>query len=72
MFGLRKTKTDTLEELLDPQEVSKLLKCSLSWTYKAAEVGTLPCVRLSNGGKKQLLRFKKTDVWALIERHYET
>ena len=74
MFGLgRKRKTEE-DELLKPQEVSKLLRCSLSWIYAASDKGVLPSVRIPplTGKGKMMVRFKKTDVWKLVERHYET
>jgi excisionase family DNA binding protein len=40
------------ETLWDVRDVAQYLKASVSWVYKAAERGDLPCVRL--GG---LLRF---------------
>ena len=60
-------------ELLKPTEVKKILNCSLSWVYKAANRGLLPCVRLPScmaGKKKWLIRFKKSDVLAFIENHH--
>ena len=62
-------------ELLTPKEVQKLLKCSQAWVYKASANGLLPCVRIPCPGlgtqKKEMVRFKKEDVWAFIERHYQ-
>jgi excisionase family DNA binding protein len=40
------------ETLWDVRDVAQYLKASVSWVYKAAERGDLPCLRL--GG---LLRF---------------
>jgi len=40
------------QTLWDVQDVASYLKASVSWVYKAAEKGDLPCVRI--GG---LLRF---------------
>lgn len=68
--------TTDIEPLLDAKEVKRLLKCSLPWVYKAAAQGLLPCVRIpcpGEGTKKPrtLVRFKRDDVCALIETHYE-
>lgn len=62
-------------ELLTPAEVKKMLKCSLPWIYKAASTGVLPCVRIPCPGvgekrKKNLVRFKKEDVFDFIEKYY--
>ena len=40
------------QTLWDVRDVARFLKASVSWVYKAAERGELPCVRI--GG---LLRF---------------
>jgi excisionase family DNA binding protein len=65
-----------MEPLLTPAELSKLLKCSLPYIYKIAASGILPCVRIANPGsvekrKKDMVRFKKDDVFAWIEKHYQ-
>lgn len=61
-------------ELLTPLEVKKILKCSLPHVYKMAARGQLPCVRIPclGAGKraKTMVRFKKTDVMAFIEKYY--
>jgi len=63
-------------QLLSPQELCKLLKCSRPYVYKLAASGALPCVRVpscepgSGKRKKDFVRFKKTDVWAFIQTHY--
>jgi len=63
-------------ELLKPQEVKKLLKCSLPWVYKAADRGLLPCVRIPCPGEgerlKTMVRFKRNDIFDFIEKHYST
>ena len=63
-------------ELLTAQEVRRLLKCSLPLIYKMADRGQLPCVRWKcpGGGKEKsraLVRFKREDVFAFIENHYQ-
>ena len=64
-----------IEALLDAKEVKRLLKCSLPWVYKAAAQGLLPCVRIPCPGKgtrkpKTMLRFKREDILAFIEKYY--
>lgn len=61
-------------DLLTPAEVKKLLKCSLPWVYKAASTGVLPCIRIPCPGvgkrRKDMVRFKRDDVFAFVEKHY--
>jgi hypothetical protein len=72
-----KSKTQNpLEPLLNAQDVKRLLNCSLSWVYKAADRGLLPSVRWECPGDgtkkpKTMVRFKLKDVLALVEKHYE-
>jgi len=61
------------EQLLNAKDVQKIFRCSLPTVYKLAEQGRLACVRipsLGNGKPRAILRFKKGDVIAFIERHY--
>jgi excisionase family DNA binding protein len=63
-----------MEPLLTTVEVKKLLKCSAPYIYKMAAAGVLPCVRiphLGEGRKADMVRFKKEDVFAFIEAHYQ-
>jgi excisionase family DNA binding protein len=46
-----------IEPLWTVHEVSKYLRASTSWVYKAAERGDLPCVRLG-----ALLRFSPSAI----------
>jgi len=67
--------THPIDQLLDAGEVKRLLHCSLPWVYKAAEQGIIPCVRIPCPGKGQkkartMVRFKREDVFAFIEKHY--
>lgn len=65
-----------MEPLLDAKEVKQLLNCSLALVYKMAERGQIPCVRIPCPGSgtksKTLVRFKKGDVFNLIEHYYQT
>lgn len=66
---------ETDSQLFDAKDVKKILKCSLPLVYKLAERGQLPCVRWNcPGGCKRvrtMVRFKKADVFAFIEKHYK-
>ena len=62
-------------ELMTPAELSKFLKCSKAFVYKIATAGTIPCVRIPMVGvgekrRKDMVRFKKDDVFAWIEQHH--
>jgi hypothetical protein len=60
-------------ELLNPKDVSRLLKCSLPWVYKASEAGLLPSIRIPCAGngkrEKHMVRFELESVRAFIEKH---
>jgi hypothetical protein len=69
--------TKTIEPLLDAKEVRKLLRCSLPWIYKAAGRGLIPCVKIPCPGEgrqkeRNIIRFKRGDVFNFIEKHYQT
>lgn len=53
-------------DLLLPQEVAEILRLKLNSVYAAASDGRLPCVLLWRGRRKSLVRFRKTDIEALI------
>jgi excisionase family DNA binding protein len=55
-----------IEKLLTVADLARLLQSSRSFVYKAAEVGTLPCVRIG-----ALLRFdiKAIRAWLKGERN---
>jgi excisionase family DNA binding protein len=55
------------QTLWDVRDVAQYLKASVSWVYKAAERGELPCVRI--GG---LLRFDARAVRAFALGHTGT
>lgn len=63
--------------LLNAQDVKKILRCSLPLVYKLAERGQLPCVRWESPGEGQkkprtMVRFKLDDVMDFIDRNYQT
>jgi excisionase family DNA binding protein len=49
------------EALWTAEEVATFIKCSVSYVYKSAERGELPCVRVG-----RMLRFKPDAVRALV------
>lgn len=49
------------EGLWTADEVAAFIKCSVSYVYKSAERGELPCVRVG-----RMLRFKPDAVRALV------
>jgi excisionase family DNA binding protein len=57
--GLERRRTN--EALWIADEVAAFIKCSVSYVYKSAERGELPCVRVG-----RMLRFKPDDVRALV------
>lgn len=52
----------TIEPLWTVKEVATYLRASTSWVYKAAERGTLPCVRLG-----AMLRFRPAEIRRFVE-----
>jgi hypothetical protein len=66
-----------MEELLDAKQVKKILNCSMSFVYKLVTHERLPCVRIKglyeNGKRgKDVIRFKESDIWNFIDKHYQT
>ena len=61
-------------EILTAEEVRKMLKCSQPLIYKMAKQGRIPHFRIPCPGagnrKKHLIRFKKSDVIAFLEKNY--
>lgn len=49
------------EPLWTAEEVAAFIKCSVSYVYKSAERGELPCVRVG-----RMLRFKAEAMRALV------
>lgn len=67
--------SQNIEPLLDPKDVKHLFQCSAPYVYKLAASGRLPCIRIpcfNEAGErvKDLVRFKKEDVLAFVEKHY--
>jgi hypothetical protein len=69
---------DGIRGLLDARDVKRILQCSLSWVYKAAELGLIPSVRIpcfqgkDGTRRKDLVRFRVADLEEFIEKHYRS
>lgn len=60
-----------MENLTDPdfltaQEVSRILRIKSATLYQAAADGRIPCVRLWQGKRKALIRFRRADIEGFI------
>ena len=53
-----------MEEFVTPKEVCKLFRVSSTWPYEVAKRGRVPYYKLEG-----VVRFKKSDIEAFIERH---
>ena len=60
-------------ELITPKQAQKIFNCSLAMVYKLADSGRVPCVRIPGLGERSrdMIRFKKEDIFDFIERHYQ-
>ena len=54
------------DPLLTPEQVAEIFNVKAQTVRDAAWRGKLPCVRLWRGKKKSLLRFRRSDIEALI------
>ena len=67
-FGL-----DDAAGLMTAEEVAQLFRVKPASIYQAASDGRLPCVRLWKGRRRDLVRFRRSDVEKLIrERSSDT
>ena len=55
------------EPLMTAEEVARLLNVKPSTVYDAAARGRIPAVRLWQGSRRCLLRFKRSDIEKLID-----
>jgi excisionase family DNA binding protein len=53
-------------QLLTVEEVSRLLCIKPATVYEAAAAGRIPCVRLWQGRRKSLVRFRRSEIEAFI------
>lgn len=56
-------KGSSLEELISPKELSRLLKVSKPWPYIMVKRGLLPCYKM-----EKVIRFRWSDIEAYLER----
>ena len=56
------------DSLLTAEEVSRLLRVKPATVYAAAAKGRIPTVRLWEGRRKALLRFRREDIQELIRK----
>ena len=54
-----------IESLWDARDVARHIKSSVSWVYKAAERGEVPCVRLG-----AMLRFNPASVRTWLQSRF--
>ena len=59
--------TDVDAPLLTAEEVGRLLRLKPASVYEAASDGRIPCVKLWQGRRKSLVRFRRDDIAAFIE-----
>ncbi len=55
------------ETLLTAQQVSRRLNIRVATVYAAADDGRIPCIRLWEGRRRALIRFRVEDVEQLIQ-----
>jgi len=55
------------ESLLTAEQVARLLNVKPSTIYDRAYRGDLPVIRLWNGGRRALVRFRRKDILNLVE-----
>jgi len=53
-------------ELLTAREVAQILRLRPSTVFDAAARGKLPCLRIWRGQRRSLVRFRRTDIDALL------
>ena len=58
--------SDRPDALLTAEEVAPLLRLKPSTIYEAASDGRLPCIRLWEGRRRALVRFRRSDIERLI------
>jgi len=63
---------NSCEPLLMASEVARILKVKTVTVHAAATDGRLPCVRVWQGKRRALLRFRRRDIEALIANRPES
>jgi excisionase family DNA binding protein len=59
--------TELTATLLTAEEVGRLLRLKPATVYEAASDGRIPCVRLWQGRRKALIRFRRDQIQALMQ-----
>lgn len=59
------------EKLLTARDIAEELNLKIATVYAAAADGRLPCVRLWEGRRRPLIRFRREDIEQLIEDRTE-
>jgi excisionase family DNA binding protein len=54
------------DTLLVPSEVAAILRTRTVTVYAAAKDGRIPCVRIWQGKRRALLRFRREDIEAIV------
>jgi len=57
-----------LDELLTAAEVARALRVKPSTVYEAAAHGRIPCIRLWQGKRRALVRFRRQDIETWMNR----
>lgn len=57
---------DGTDQLLTAEEVGRRLRLKPATVYEAAAKGHIPCVRLWEGKRRSLIRFRQEDIERLI------
>jgi excisionase family DNA binding protein len=55
-----------IDELFTAAEVARALRVKTSTVYEAAAHGRIPCIRLWQGKRRSLLRFRRDDIEAFL------
>lgn len=59
--------TDSLAQLMTAREVARLLRVRTTTVYEAAASGRIPAVRVWQGKRRALIRFRRADVEAILQ-----
>ncbi len=57
---------DVVEDLLIAEEVGEMLRLKASTVYQAAADGRIPCIRLWEGRRRPVVRFRRSDIDTLL------
>jgi excisionase family DNA binding protein len=61
-----------MEQLLTAEDVARLLNIKVSTVYDGVYRGLLPAVRLWQGKRRALLRFRQSDLEQFVREHATT